>query len=111
MSELLYAFLFCIFSLSFDLGGGWGGGCCGGIDMTIHEFKIYETRIYGTAALNLGTNQLLNCKSYCHTLVTNAFLFDGFNFKITRMGNLPAVILNVSFSGFKSYTCLFEILV
>ena len=33
MSELLYAFLFCIFSLSFDLGGGGGGGgVCGGIN-------------------------------------------------------------------------------
>ena len=29
MSELLYAFLFCIFSLSFDLGGGGGGGVRG----------------------------------------------------------------------------------
>lgn len=104
MSELLYA-LFYFLSLSFDFFGG------GGINVAIHELKICETCIYGTAALNLGTNQLLNCKSYCHTLVTNAFLFDGFNFKITRTGNLPAVILNVSFSGFKSYTCLFEILV
>ena len=85
MSELLYAFLFCIFSLSFDLGGGGGGGCAG---ESIHELKIYETRIYGTAALNLGTNQLLNCKSDCHTLVIDAFLFDGFYFKITRMGEL-----------------------
>ena len=31
MSELLYAFLFFIFYLSFDLGGG-GGGVCGGIN-------------------------------------------------------------------------------
>ena len=47
-----------------------GGGCAG---ESIHELKIYETRIYGTAALNLGTNQLLNCKSDCHTLVIDAF--------------------------------------
>ena len=62
-----------------------GGGCAG---ESIHELKIYETRIYGTAALNLGSNQLLNCKSDCHTLVIDAFLFDGFYFKITRMGEL-----------------------